>query len=75
MSEWIGKKGTTGPSVVYQREDEGVFVYAKGECVYHIPDHDVPDEVLDSNDTDDLFNWVFENYSSEIDECMEALGI
>ena len=73
MSEWIGKKGTTGPSVCVS--SEGVIrVYASEGSVLVYSVYDAPEHVLVSH-IDDLFNWVFENYSSEIDECMEALGI
>jgi hypothetical protein len=69
-------KGTTGCTVVYEIDNEGVFVYYLGKCVYHIPDHEVPDEVLYhedyTDDEDTLFNWAMENYSSEIAECIEA---
>ena len=44
------------------------------ELVYSIRGELVPISVGVS-DIDDLFNWVFEGYSSEIDECMEAMGI
>jgi hypothetical protein len=59
-------------SVKYQQEDEGVFVYYKGKCVYHIPDHELPDEVLDGDDNVYLLDYVVENYGVDIYECIEA---
>jgi hypothetical protein len=50
----------------YSEVDEGVFVYYKGKCVYHVPDHEVPDEVLDSGDRQYLLDYVLENYGSEV---------
>ena len=74
MSEWISRAGTTGPSVVYNEQYDVVRVYASGELVYSIRGELVSISVGVS-DIDDLFNWVYENYSSEIAECMDALGI
>lgn len=56
----------------YSEVDEGVFVYYKGKCVYHVPDHEVPDEILDSGDNQYLLDYVLENHGSDLQGCIEA---
>ena len=62
-------KGTTGPSISYNAMYKCVTVwYDRDTAVLEILAKEIPNEVLESNDMDYLFEYVMENYSSEIAE-------
>lgn len=75
MREYVSSKGTTGISVQYKVGYSMIYVYKSGRAIYAITGSEVPAHILSSTDNDEVFEWVTENYSTQIDERLTELGL
>jgi hypothetical protein len=74
MSEYVSSKGTTGLRVAYNHTHDSLQVLANEGSVLVYTVREYPDH-LRYVSNDEIFDWVMENYSSDIAECLEALGL